>query len=192
MEAIKHLPQYPQRDRRDECVFPAIEAIDGPITPLSGSGIRHAVQDVWREVHGAQKTISPTVIRKSVATNTRLQNPSLRETLARHMSHQPTTADRYYDLACARRSAFNVVNKIRESMTVCMAFLSLIGFSSVLESSFVEYILLSSFPLTDTSSRGGTGSLRRGHRPHVRQRQAGSLGRGRPPKQTWRRGAGSL
>jgi hypothetical protein len=208
MEAIKQLPQYPNRDRRDDCIFPSIDAIDGPITPLTGSGIRHAVKQVWQEVHGDRKTVSPTAIRKSVTTNTRLQNPSIRETLARHMPHQPTTADRYYDLAVARKSAFLIVNRMRESITVCMAFLCLIGYSSVLESSFVKYILLSSFLLADTSRRGGTGSLRRGRRQRVRKkgagslgrgrrqrvrkRRAGSLGRGRPPKHARRRGAGSL
>ena len=42
--------------------------------------------------------ISVTLLRKSVTTQVRARVPQAREALAAHMSHQPKTADKFYDL----------------------------------------------------------------------------------------------
>lgn len=62
-----------------------------------------------------QKKINATRLRKDTAV--RESRPDFRESLAEHMSHIPTTADKYYHLKQKRDSALIMSNTICEILT---------------------------------------------------------------------------
>lgn len=91
---LKSLPGYNDKAFRRESVFVGCRSMDTPeLKPPSVSGINRALNSLWQLVHRRQP-ISATLLRKSVVTAVRSQEPRSREVLARHMSHQATTADR--------------------------------------------------------------------------------------------------
>ena len=64
-----------------------------------------------------QKKMNATLLRKATATAVRESRPDLRESLAEHMSHLPTTADKYYHLKQKRDSALIMSNTISKILT---------------------------------------------------------------------------
>jgi len=77
------------------------------------------------------KKINATLLRKATATAVRESRPDLREPLAEHMSHLPTTADKYYNLKKKRDSALTMSNTISKILTDDNTFQKYLLFTTV-------------------------------------------------------------
>lgn len=74
-----------------------------------------AMQNLWQTV--TSKKITATKLRKAVSTTVREYRPDLREDLADHMNHLPSTADKYYVMKKTRDKAIGISKVISEVMT---------------------------------------------------------------------------
>ncbi|XP_062583849.1 uncharacterized protein LOC134245593 isoform X2 [Saccostrea cucullata] len=66
---------------------------------LVNSGLNKCLGRLWNKIFGLDKPISTTRLRKAVVTEVRKAVSHSRDVLSRHMSHEPTTADKYYQMA---------------------------------------------------------------------------------------------
>ena len=83
---------------------------------ISSSGVNRALNSLWRSVHHKGR-VSATKLRKAIVTCVRREEPLARDALAKHMAHQPTTADRYYHLQRQRDLALPISRLITHTMT---------------------------------------------------------------------------
>lgn len=93
VHCLRRMPGYQANQMRTTSIFLGIRHYDAEPVPLSTSGIDKALKRFWRIVYKGS-TISATLLRKSVVTAVRTKQPLSRDVLARHMCHQPGTADR--------------------------------------------------------------------------------------------------
>lgn len=84
-------------------------------TKMTSNHVGKACQRLWAK-GPSNKHFSATNIRKSTVTHVRLVDPNARLMLANHMSHSPSTADRYYDIIDQRTNAIKVTNLIGSVM----------------------------------------------------------------------------
>lgn len=82
---------------------------------MTSSHVNKAINRIW-ELGPVVKSISATRLRKATSTAARTAIPSSREVLARHMTHNPETADRHYALYNQRELAVPVTNMISAVM----------------------------------------------------------------------------
>ncbi|XP_061167887.1 uncharacterized protein LOC133176836, partial [Saccostrea echinata] len=87
-----------------------------PPQPLDNSGLNKGLGRLWNTMFGSNKPISTTRLRKSVVTEVRRAVPTSRDVLARHMSHEPSTADRYYHMSDKSKMAVPVSRLITAVM----------------------------------------------------------------------------
>lgn len=66
--------------------------------PMNNSSLYKGLSRLWNKMFGSSKPISTTRLRKSNVTEIRRALSASRDVLARRMSHEPTTADKYYHL----------------------------------------------------------------------------------------------
>ena len=91
---IQRIPQFPFDEEKSVFMtYPKPE--NNEITEMTSSQMNKAIQRIWN-LGPSKKTITATRIRKSTVTHVRKQHPESRESLAAHMSHRATTADKYY------------------------------------------------------------------------------------------------
>lgn len=83
---------------------------------ISSSGVNRALNSLWKTVH-LKGRVSATKLRKAIVTCVRRGEPLARNALAKHMAHQPTTADRYYHLQRQRDLALPISRLITHTMT---------------------------------------------------------------------------
>ncbi|VDI23172.1 Hypothetical predicted protein [Mytilus galloprovincialis] len=100
IQMLKIIPDYPVA--KEQSNFTTFPKSDG-------------IQRVWD--HGpVNKTVTATRLRKATPTAVRTLIPASREILARHMTHNPETADRHYALYQHRELAVPVTNMIAAVM----------------------------------------------------------------------------
>ena len=99
---LKRIPQFPRNEKRS--IFITFPKPDNSVSELTSSQVNKAIQRIWR-LGPIEKPISATRLRKSTATNVRAVAPEVREPLAKHMNHDPATADTYYHVYDQRENA---------------------------------------------------------------------------------------
>jgi hypothetical protein len=62
---------------------------------MTSSHVNKLIQRIWQQ-GPIDKHVSATRLRKATSTAVRPAVPEARETLAKHMTHSPATADRHY------------------------------------------------------------------------------------------------
>ncbi|XP_061190410.1 uncharacterized protein LOC133198321 [Saccostrea echinata] len=87
-----------------------------PQQPLDNSALNKGLGRLWNKMFDSNKPISTTRLRKSVVTEVRRAVPTSRDVLARHMSHEPSTADRYYHMSDKSKMAVPVSRLITAVM----------------------------------------------------------------------------
>ncbi|CAC5400110.1 unnamed protein product [Mytilus coruscus] len=88
---------------------------DGTVSLMTSSHVNKGIQRIWDQ-GPVNKPLTATRLRKATATAVRTQIPASREILARHMTHNPETADRHYALYKQRELAVPVTNMISAVM----------------------------------------------------------------------------
>ena len=102
---IRNIPTFTADD--DRSLFTCWPKEDGEMVPMNSSQINKAINKIWSK-GPTQKTINATKLRKSVTTHVRQEQPWMRESLARHMSHDPRTADKFYNIVDTQQAAITV------------------------------------------------------------------------------------
>ena len=117
LHALRSLEGYHDRTQRKTTVFVKFpDGLDNPPKPLSSSGMAFALKSLWGLAHKG-KPFSATRLRKAIVTHVRDQQPLARDSLAKHMCHAPSTADRYYLLQQTRKMALPMSSLITHTMT---------------------------------------------------------------------------
>ena len=107
------IPEYRKNIRPDDTIFVTFP----PCKPLNNSTLNKALNQIWKLVFGKDAQISATLLRKSIVTNVRRRCPTSRDALAAHMSHNPRTADIFYNVVLASDNALDMACFINEAMT---------------------------------------------------------------------------
>ena len=102
IDMCKRIPNF-QRDE-NRSLFTCWPKKDNAIVPMNSSQVNIAIKRLWAQ-GPINKPISATKIRKATTTHVREANPGAREQLARHMSHDPRTADKYYNVFSSEKMA---------------------------------------------------------------------------------------
>ena len=110
---LRIIPGYNLDDERS--IFTSWPKTDGTVALMTSSHVNKAINRIW-ELGPVVKSISATRLRKATSTAVRTAIPSSREVLARHMTHNPETADRHYALYNQRELAVPVTNMISAVM----------------------------------------------------------------------------
>lgn len=110
---MKKIPNYPQD--RTRSIFTSWPKNDGTVSLMTSSHVNKAINRVWDQ-GPVRKHISATRLRKATTTAVRTVHPASREVLAKHMSHNPETADRHYALYKKQEMAAPVTNLIASVM----------------------------------------------------------------------------
>lgn len=87
-----------------------------PPQPLDNSALSKCLSRLWNKIFGSNKPISTTRLRKAVVTEVRRAVPHSRDVLAKHMCHEPATADKYYHMADKSKMAVPVSRLITAVM----------------------------------------------------------------------------
>ena len=117
LHALRSMEGYHDRTQRKTTVFVKFpDGLDNPPKPLSTSGVSYALKKLWGLAHKG-KPFSATRLRKAIVTHVRDQQPLARDSLAKHMCHAPSTADRYYLLQQTRKMALPMSSLITHTMT---------------------------------------------------------------------------
>ncbi|CAC5389906.1 unnamed protein product [Mytilus coruscus] len=95
VEMCKRIPEFPHEWKRS--IFVSYPKADKTVSEMTSSHVNKAIKRIW-SLGPIEKPISATKIRKSTSTHVRAIAPESREEIARHMSHEPSTADKYYQL----------------------------------------------------------------------------------------------
>lgn len=109
LDMLRIIPGNNLDDERS--IFTSWPKTDGTVTLMTSSHVNKAINRIW-EQGPVVKSISATRLRKATSTAVRTAIPSSREVLARHMTHNPETADRHYALYNQRELAVPVTNMI--------------------------------------------------------------------------------
>ncbi|CAC5393025.1 unnamed protein product [Mytilus coruscus] len=93
----KRIPHFTPDDNRSVFTTWPKSNENNQIVPLNSSQVNMAINRLWAQ-GPVKKTISATKLRKATVTHVRAENPGSRENLARHMAHDPKTAEKYYQV----------------------------------------------------------------------------------------------
>ena len=113
LDMLRIIPGYNLDDERS--IFTSWPKTDGTVALMTSSHVNKAINRIW-ELGPVVKSISATRLRKATSTAVRTAIPNSREVLARHMTHNPETADRHYALYNQRELAVPVTNMISAVM----------------------------------------------------------------------------
>ncbi|VDI75269.1 Hypothetical predicted protein [Mytilus galloprovincialis] len=102
VEMCGRIPQFPQDWTRS--IFVSFPKSDNTVSEMTSSHVNKAINRIWN-LGPIAKPISATKIRKSTSTHVRAAAPGSRYEIARHMSHEPGTADKYYQIYNQRERA---------------------------------------------------------------------------------------
>ena len=109
----KQIPGFD--DDKDRNLFVSWPKDDGTLVPMTSSHVNKLIQRIWQQ-GPIDKHVSATRLRKATSTEVRAAVPEARETLAKHMTHSPATADRHYAFFSQRQIAMPVANLISSVM----------------------------------------------------------------------------
>jgi len=113
IQMCKRIPGFDTDN--DRGIFVSWPKADGTVVPMTSSHINKSIQRIWQQ-GPIDKHISATRLRKATSTAVRAAVPEARETLAKHMTHSPATADRHYALFSQREIAMPMANLISSVM----------------------------------------------------------------------------
>ena len=84
-------------------------------TPVLNREVVNRLKSVWK-LAGLVGPINATLIRKSVTTRVYQEAPAIREQLAEHMTHLPSTAERYYRVHNGPTASIALVKRLKTIM----------------------------------------------------------------------------
>lgn len=102
IEMCRRVPEFNVDENRS--IFTCWPKADNAIVPMTSSHINRAINRLWA-MGPISKPISATKIRKATTTHVREAIPGARDQLAKHMSHDPKTADKYYNVFSSAKLA---------------------------------------------------------------------------------------
>lgn len=133
LEMCGRIPQFPPDWKRS--IFVSFPKSDNTVSEMTSSHVNKAINRIWK-LGPIDKPISATKIRKSTSTHVRAAAPGSRDEIARHMSHEPGTADKYYQ----------IYNQRERAKPLCQLI------ETVMEDQLKEKPI--SWPKTSTSAKG--------------------------------------